>query len=166
MRCCHTLYTGTTWRPPYESDMLLLEATAGCTHHKCKFFTLYEDLPFSFRMSPMEDIKEDLAEVYRILKRFQGYAYKRSFLIGANSFMLKFQRLMDIAEQIHRYIPTIETIGCFARITDVTLKTNQELRSLRQAGFNGLSIEVKTGHRNACHYSNSVRHSWLRRIRW
>lgn len=50
-------YTGTIWRPPYEADSLLLEVTAGCTHHKCKFCTLYNDLPFKFRMSPMEDMK-------------------------------------------------------------------------------------------------------------
>ena len=53
-------YTGTIWRPPYESDSLLLEATAGCTHHKCKFCTLYDDLPFNFRMSPLQDIEDDL----------------------------------------------------------------------------------------------------------
>ena len=38
-------YTGTIWRPPYEAASLLLEVTAGCTHHKCKFCTLYHDLP-------------------------------------------------------------------------------------------------------------------------
>ena len=27
-------YTGTIWRPPYESGSLLLEAAAGCTHHR------------------------------------------------------------------------------------------------------------------------------------
>ena len=26
-------YTGTIWRPPYEAASLLLEVTAGCTHH-------------------------------------------------------------------------------------------------------------------------------------
>ena len=34
-------YTGTIWRPPYEAESLLLEVTAGCTHHKCSFCTLY-----------------------------------------------------------------------------------------------------------------------------
>ena len=56
-------YTGTIWRPPYEADSLLLEVTAGCTHHKCKFCTLYSDLPFKFRMTPIEDIESDLLEV-------------------------------------------------------------------------------------------------------
>ncbi len=49
--------TGTIWRHPYEVSSLLIEATAGCTHHKCKFCTLYDDLPFKFKMSPLEDIE-------------------------------------------------------------------------------------------------------------
>ena len=55
-------YTGTIWRPPYEADSLLLEVTAGCTHHRCKFCTLYDDLPFRFRLSPMEEVEADLLE--------------------------------------------------------------------------------------------------------
>lgn len=55
-------HTGTIWRPPYEAASLLLEVTAGCTHHRCKFCTLYHDLPFKFRMSPLEDIESDLQE--------------------------------------------------------------------------------------------------------
>lgn len=42
-------YTGTIWRPPYEADSLILEATAGCTHRACKFCTLYDELPFKFK---------------------------------------------------------------------------------------------------------------------
>ena len=53
-------YTGTIWRPPYEAASLLLEVTAGCTHHNCKFCTLYNDLPFKFKMSPIENVEDDL----------------------------------------------------------------------------------------------------------
>ena len=56
-------YTGTIWRPPYEASSLLLQVTSGCTHHKCKFCTLYADLPFNFQMSPMEEIENDLVEI-------------------------------------------------------------------------------------------------------
>ena len=74
-------YTGTIWRPPYEASSLLLEVTAGCTHHKCKFCTLYNDLPFKFRMSPMEDIEADLQEVASTIKRWKGFGFDRTFLV-------------------------------------------------------------------------------------
>ena len=35
----------------YEASSLLLEVTAGCTHHRCKLCMLYADLPFLLRMS-------------------------------------------------------------------------------------------------------------------
>lgn len=150
-------YTGTIWRPPYEADSLLLEVTAGCTHHKCKFCTLYSDLPFPFRMSPMEDIEGDLLEAQTIchnpasimLAKLQGLPrpspIQRVFLTGANPFVLKTEKLLEIASRIQTYLPSVESIGCFARITDSQKKTDDELIQLRRAGYNGLTIGVETG---------------------
>lgn len=83
-------YTGTIWRPPYEASSLLIEVTAGCTHHKCKFCILYDDLLFKFRMSPLEDIEEDLAEVQGQLNYWSSGKVHRVYLTGANPFVLKF----------------------------------------------------------------------------
>lgn len=146
-------YTGTIWRPPYEASSLLLEVTAGCTHHKCKFCTLYEELPFKFRMSPLEDIEADLKEASNIFK-WSNSKVTRTFLTGANPFVLKYDRLMVIADLIHKYIPTSQTIGCFARVTDVTLKSDDELLSLRNAGYDGLTIGIETGDDDALQFMN------------
>lgn len=137
-------YTGTIWRPPYEAYSLLLEVTAGCTHHKCKFCTLYNDLPFSFRMSPLEDIEADLQEAQRRHRRFPGSQIKRVFLTGANPFVLKYDRLMETAELIHSYFPKADSIGSFARVTDITLKSDKELAALHEAGYDGLTIGIET----------------------
>ena len=159
-------YTGTIWRPPYETSSLLLEVTAGCTHHKCKFCTLYNDLPFKFRMSPLEDVESDLQEaqlwstdpIALLTARLQGLPrperIQRAFLTGANPFVLKSERLLAIADLIRQYVPTIKTIGCFARITDVTLKSDEELASLHQAGYDGLTIGIETGDDEALRFMN------------
>lgn len=138
-------YTGTIWRPPYEASSLLLEVTAGCTHNSCKFCTLYKDLPFKFRMSPMEDIEEDLHEAGQAFNRWGNRKVKRAFLTGANPFILKFDKLMEIAEKIHEYIPSIKTIGCFSRVTDVTTKSDDELIALRDVGYDDITIGIETG---------------------
>ncbi len=159
-------YTGTIWRPPYEASSLLLEVTAGCTHHKCKFCTLYNDLPFKFRMSPLEDVESDLQEaqlwstdpVAMLTARLQGFPrperIRRAFLVGANPFVLKYDRLMTIASLIQKYIPSVKTIGCFARITDITLKSDEELVSLHRAGYDGLTIGIETGDDEALRFMN------------
>ena len=136
-------YTGTIWRPPYESGSLLLEAAAGCTHHRCKFCTLYDELPFRFRLSPLEDIEADLAEAQELLR---GQLVQRVFLVGANPFALQTERLKAIAGRIRKYFPECRTIGCFARVTDVGRKTDEALRELRRLGYDGLTIGVETGY--------------------
>ena len=154
-------YTGTIWRPPYEADSLLLEITAGCTHHKCKFCTLYSDLPFKFRMSPIEDIENDLLEAQvlrtnpysKMLTHLQGKddpePIQRVFLTGANPFVLKTEKLLEIASLIRKYFPSVNSIGCFARITDSANKTDDELIQLHRAGYNGLTIGVETADNEA-----------------
>ena len=137
-------YTGTIWRPPYETSSLLLEVTAGCTHHRCKFCTLYADLPFLFRMSPTEDIEADLKEAQKMYRRYMGRMVTRTFLTGANPFVLKYDRLMEIAGLVHKYFPGMETIGSFARVTDITLKTDEHLAALHRAGYDGLTIGIET----------------------
>lgn len=110
-------YTGTVWRPPYEAGSLLLEVAAGCTHHRCKFCTLYSELPFCFRLSPLEDVEADLQEAQmlandplgRLSAQLQGLPrgrVRRVFLVGANSFALRFDRLKEIAERIRTYLPS------------------------------------------------------------
>lgn len=150
-------FTGTIWRPPYEAGSLLVEVTAGCTHHRCKFCTLYDDLPFRFRMSPLQDIEADLLEVQtafhspvgKLSAALQGLPpdtpYRRAYLVGANPFVLQFDRLKTIAELIHRYFPECRTIGCFARVTDIALKTDRQLSELRALGYDGITIGVETG---------------------
>lgn len=147
-------YTGTIWRPPYEASSLLLEVTVGCTHHKCKFCTLYDDIPFKFRMSPLEDIEADLKEAKGQSRLWKHYKIHRTFLTGANPFILKGERLMAIADLIKKYFPENWTIGCFSRITDVALKTDTELHELRAAGYDGLTIGIETGDDEALKFMN------------
>ncbi len=146
-------YTGTIWRPPYEAGSLLLEVTAGCTHHKCKFCTLYNDLPFTFRLSPLEDIEADLQEAAK-RNRMWGWKDRRVFLTGANPFVLRYTFLMEIAGLVKKYFPSYRSIGSFARITDISMKSDKELIQLKKAGFNGLTIGMETADDKALGFMN------------
>ena len=128
-------YTGTIWRPTYDASSLLLEVTAGCTHHKCKFSTLYNDLPFNFKLSSLRNIESDLLELQaavcdpmaKLSAKLLGkrnFSANRVFLTGANPFVLSYEKLEKIAELIKNYLPFINSIGSFARITDISNKTD------------------------------------------
>lgn len=61
---------------------------------------------------------------------------------------------MTIAELIKKYIPSVKSIGCFARITDITSKSDEELMSLHNIGYDGLTIGVETGDDEALRFMN------------
>lgn len=142
-------FTGTIWRPPYEAWSALIQVTAGCTHHKCKFCTLYEDIPFSFKMSPLSEIEEDLREISRAAPNVT-----RLFLTGANPFVLSTDKLKTIARTAKLSLPKLTNIGCFARITDISSKSIGELKDLRALGYNRITIGVETGDDKALSFMN------------
>ncbi|MGL5437260.1 MAG: radical SAM protein [Lachnospiraceae bacterium] len=140
-------FTGTIWRPPFEGRSLLLQVTTGCTHNSCKFCSLYEGL--SFRMSPMEEIEEDLAEL-----KHTPHCAKRIFLTGANPFVLSFDKLKALTLKIKEYLPKIETIGAFARITDIQNKSVEQLKELATLGWQNIGIGTETGDDITLSYMN------------
>lgn len=142
-----------------------MEATAGCTHRACKFCTLYDELPFKFKASELSTIESDLLEAqtwfHDPLSKIESHLFSlpapkrcRVFLAGANPFALKSKRLLEIAGFIHEHFPTCKTIGCFARVTDIASKTDEELAALREAGYTGLTIGIETGDDAALAFMN------------
>ncbi len=82
----------------------------------------------------------DLKEISRCYRNA-----KRVFFTGANPFVLSFDKLKTLAELVRKYYPRVQSIGCFARITDITPKTTEQLRELRGLGYNSLTIGVEAG---------------------
>ena len=131
-------FTGRTWRTPYESQSVILQATSGCTHNKCTFCSLYKDE--KFRMSPMDEFEEDLAEV----KSYQPNA-RRVFLTGANPFAMSYENLKLRALTVREYLIKCQSIAMFASIRDIKNKEVWQLKKLRAMGINGLSIGTESG---------------------
>ncbi len=131
-------FTGRTWRPPYESQSVILQATSGCTHNKCTFCSLYKDE--KFRMSPMDEFEEDLAEV----KSYQPNA-RRVFLTGANPFAMSYENLKLRALTVREYLIKCQSIAMFASIRDIKNKEVWQLKKLQAMGINGLSIGTESG---------------------
>lgn len=131
-------FTGRTWRPPYEAYSVIIQATSGCTHNSCRFCNLYKDE--CFRMSPMEEFEEDLAEI----KSYQPYA-RRIFWTGANPFAMSYDNLKLRALTVRDYLIKCQTMAMFSNIRDIKNKEVWQLKKLRAMGINGLSIGTETG---------------------
>lgn len=132
-------FTGQIWRPPYEAASQLLQVTAGCSWHQCKFCSLYHGTPF--RMSPLSEIEEDL----QVIKTWQPRA-RRVYLTGANPFVLSYDKLMHIAILLRQYLPDMVSFGMFARVTDIAPKSIEELKNLRHMKLDNINIGIETAH--------------------
>ena len=139
--------TGIVYRPPYEANSLLLQVTLGCSHNKCTFCYMYPDV--RFKVCPMEEVEADIEEAARYCPNV-----RRVFLEHGDAFVLSAERLLKIADAIHRKLPKVETIAMYASIQNIKTKTDEELRQLRAAGIHGLDIGVESGLDAALSYMN------------
>ena len=124
--------------PPYETADGFLQTTEGCSHNHCLFCTYFKDQ--TFRKSTIEEIEEDILEM--------GHYFgkpKRIFLQGADGFAADYDVLMKTAELLHRHVPSVESIGGYARIDNFYDKTEEQLRDLALAGYEDPYIGVESG---------------------
>ena len=139
--------SGIVYRPPYEANSFLLQVTRGCSHNQCTFCSMYPDVPFA--VCPMEEVEADLEEGARYCPDVT-----RVFLEHGDAFVLSSDRLLAIAEAVHRKLPKVETIAMYASIQNIRTKTDAELRELRACGIHGLDIGVESGLDAALTYMN------------
>jgi len=125
-------------RPPYETADGYLQTTVGCSHNRCLFCTYFKDQPF--RKATIEEIEADIKEI----PDYFG-APKRIFLQGADGFASDYDVLMRTAELLHEHVPSVQSIGGYARIDNFYDKTEEQLRNLAAVGYSNPYIGVESG---------------------
>ncbi len=140
-------YTGQVYRHPIEASTPLLEVTAGCSHNKCSFCTMYRKTPF--KVSPLQHVEEDLKELAEY-----NSSIERIFLVNGEPFILATNKLIEIGKLIHKYLPNIKTITCYTSIKSLKNKTLEDLKELRALGYNELHIGLESGYQPAVEQMN------------
>ena len=126
-------------RPPYDMNCPVLQVTRGCSHGKCRFCDIQEGKSFS--VVPFEEIVEDIEEIAKTATQLT----KRIYLAGGNPFVLPNDHLVKIFDAIEERIPTVNSYGGFARITDFKSKTDEELAQLAARGVTDITIGAESG---------------------
>ena len=112
-------------RPPYETADGYLQITEGCSHNRCLFCTYFKNR--KFKKTSIEEIETDIKEIPQNFG-----APKRIFLQGADAFAADYDILMKTAELIHKYVPSVQSIGGYARIDNFYDKSEEQLRILNK----------------------------------
>lgn len=135
-------YTGEVYRPPLEAYTPLLEVTYGCSHNKCIFCAMYNKTKFG--ISPLEDIESDIIEL-KNSKRRKVKPYQRIYLLNGDPFVLPTERLLEISKLIKKHIPECKTITAYCSFYNLENKSIEDLKKLKEAGYNELWFGVETG---------------------
>lgn len=135
-------YNGNIYRPPIEANTLLLPITEGCSHNGCAFCNMYQGIPF--RMLSLAEVEEYLGAIRKEYGAFAG-SIQRIYLVGADPFALSAARLLERIRLIKKYLPNITIITMYARVDNITHKSDSDLAVLKEAGVNDLYIGVECG---------------------
>ncbi|MBQ6034461.1 MAG: radical SAM protein [Ruminococcus sp.] len=135
-------YNGNIYRPPIEAHTMLIPITEGCTHNKCTFCNMYQNVPF--RMWSLNEVENYAAEVKSRYGRLAD-SIDRVYLVGADPFALSAEKLLERISLIKKYLPNVAVITMYARTDNIAHKTDEDLKRLKEAGVNDLYIGVECG---------------------
>ena len=136
------MYKSTVYRPPLESNTLLLPITDGCSHNSCTFCSMYQGV--GFRMLKITEVEAYLQNIKLNYEEYSNYI-KRIYLVGADPFVLSTKKLVERISLIRNYFPTIEKITMYARTDNIASKSDDDLIELKELGVDDLYVGVECG---------------------
>ena len=131
-------YEGQICRPPMERSSYMLPVAVGCSYNRCTFCTLFKHL--RYRPLPIEQVEQELKRVSAA-----GGNPVQIFLGDGNAFGMETDHLLHILELIHRYFPGCRMVNMDATVTNISQKSDEELRLLYDQGVRRLYLGIESG---------------------
>ncbi len=131
-------YDEPLFRPPSEAHSLIIQATLGCSHNKCKFCGMYKMK--KFRIRRFEDFKADALECARFAPNAT-----RIFLADGDALAIKTDQLLKTLELLYANFPRLERVTSYANPSNLLHKSEADLLKLREAGLDILYLGVESG---------------------
>lgn len=131
-------YEGNIIRPPSEANSILLQVTVGCSRNRCTFCGTYRGE--RFRIKPEEIVREDIAFAAQHCRR-----QRRLFLCDGDALVIPQRRLTSILADVRAQLPWVTRVGSYANARSIGLKSDAELRELRELGLGILYMGLESG---------------------
>jgi radical SAM superfamily enzyme YgiQ (UPF0313 family) len=132
-------YVGMCIRPPSEADSILIQATLGCSHNKCSFCGTYRDKRFAIK--PQATLERDLAFAQKYCRR-----QNRVFVMDGDALIMPMRHWEWLLGQIKERLPWVRRVGAYANAKSVALKSDEDLRRLKELGLGIVYYGVESGH--------------------
>lgn len=132
-------YEGVVYRPPSEAGSLLIQATVGCPHNRCRFCGMYKNKRFKIRT--LREIFADLAQARDLC----GPSVRTLFLPDGNTIIMKTSSLVKVLERSYEHFPNLKRVTVYGSARFLALKDLEELKALRQAGLRRVHMGLESG---------------------
>jgi radical SAM superfamily enzyme YgiQ (UPF0313 family) len=129
-------YDGVLYRPPSESQSLLIQMTVGCSYNKCSFCAMYDET--DFKLKPVETVLEDVQEG-------SSYRFRRVFLCDGDALIAPVPYLEKVLAGIKEHMPTIERVGIYGDPRSILKKSVEELARLKELGLGIIYHGLESG---------------------
>ncbi len=132
-------YEGDIYRPPGEWKSYLLQCTVGCSNNTCTFCSMYKSKRYHVR--PLEDVLEDI-------KMAEATWYKNTetvFLCDGDAINLPIDYLLTVLKALYAAFSRLRRVTTYAGPLSTLRKSEEELRTIREAGLNRTYLGVETG---------------------
>jgi len=132
------MYDYPLYRPPSESNSLIIQATLGCSHNKCSFCNMYKSKKFIIKS--VDAIKNDM-DYYR-----QVYeSVEKIFLADGDALIIPAEELKEILTYIKTLFPECSRVTLYGSPKSILLKIPQELSELKALGLKMIYMGVESG---------------------
>ena len=138
MTCADISNEGYVYNPPSEDKGLVLRVAVGCSHNACTFCGMYRNV--KFRVRPLDQLLPLIAEAKERTPNL-----RRVFLGDGNALAAPTNELLPILQRLKSAFPTLSTISCAARASDLLEKTPADLALLRSKGLSLIYLGVESG---------------------
>lgn len=131
-------YYGSMYRPPSEARSFIVQVTYGCSHNTCAFCSMYREKRFALR--PLEEVLEDFHLARQVYRRVD-----RVFLADGDALVRKAGDLYTILDTVRELFPECGRVTCYASPASIRVRTEEELRKLREKGLTMVYMGLESG---------------------
>ena len=133
-------YVGPIYRPPSETNSLLVQTTIGCPWNKCTFCMVYKKGP-KFKIRSVKEIKEDLIWV----KQNYDFPIETVFFPSGNTIIMKTEDFVEILKFTKKLFPNVKRITIYGSAQYIVKKGLNDLKKIAEAGLSRIHVGLESG---------------------
>ena len=131
-------YEGRICRSPMERSAYMLPVAVGCSYNACLFCGLFKHL--KYRELPLAQIEEEISRVVKANGNPETV-----FLGDGNAFGIDYENMKYILRLVKKSFPDCKRIHMDATVTDISKKTDEQLKEMYDLGVRLLYLGIETG---------------------